>query len=560
VLRTCLRGLAQALVACVALVVAGPALAAGQLEVVAQSSITIAGFTDSPDSFVGSVTLHATGGEVQFTFLPSDLAGPGSESVDRSHLSLIGATTIASGTFVIDTVKVAGLSDPGTYSGKVTLENGDQSLEVPVTVIANERPLLSLPAGGQLKLDVTRCGGGLSCWLAGWLIPDGGQDGSTSVLVTNSGKADDTISAAQIFATGSVGGHALAAPLKWSGVVPAQSTRALPMLVRRRQLPPDHYTGSAFVTVKDGSGLLTIPVDVSVRSGPLGAIVALLLGIVVGRLAVQMQSKGNQQTKLLWQLHALRAQVERRLSDPDDRACLADRLNKIATSIYAFQQLDGVPAALQQIGADVDTLARAHELDLQLQALPVQAADADALIKSIREAIRAGDYDAAKTDLASLEALLPTAPPPDAGLAAPGPSSVRTQGLRQNVRTLGAQLDQLSVAASRDADTVLTGTRLWLARGGHGARRLLYWLSGIGPEAAAEARLWIIRPMLAVILILLLVGLGLKTLYVGDASFGSNGFVDYFGLVLWGLSADVAARTLTTLGGNGTAAPAAPLA
>jgi hypothetical protein len=550
-----------ALVACGALVVAGPAFAAGKLDVVAQSSITISGFTDSPDSFVGSVTLHATGGEVQFTFLPSDLAGPGSESLDRSHVSLVGATTIASGAFVIDTVKVAGLSDPGTYTGKVTLENGDQSLDVPVTVVANERPALSLPAGGQLKVDVTRCGGGLSCWLAGWLIPDGGQDGSTSVLVTNSGKADDTISAAQVFATGSVGGHTLAAPLKWSGLVNAQSTKALPLLIKRRQLPPDHYTGSAFVTVKDGNGFLTIPVDVSVRSGPLWAIVALLLGIVVGRLAVHMQSKGNQQTKLLWQLHALRAQVERRLSDPDDRACLADSLNKVAASIYAFQQLDGVPSALQQIGAAVDTLARAHEVDLQLQALPAQSAEADALIKSTRNAIRAGEYDAAKTDLASLEALLPTATPPaDTGREALGASSVRTEGLRQNLRTLGVQLNQLSAAASRDADTARTGTRLWLARGGHGARRLLYWLSGIGPEAAAEARLWIIRPMLAVILILLLVGLGLKTLYVGNASFGSNGFVDYFGLVLWGLSADVAARTLTTLGGNGAVGPAAPLA
>lgn len=120
----------MALVACGALVVAGPAFAAGELDVVAQSSITISGFTDSPDSFVGSVTLHATGGEVQFTFLPSDLAGPGSESLDRSHVSLVGATTVASGAFVIDTVKVAGLSDPGTYTGKVTLENGDQSLVV----------------------------------------------------------------------------------------------------------------------------------------------------------------------------------------------------------------------------------------------------------------------------------------------------------------------------------------------------------------------------------------------------------------------------------------------
>lgn len=504
--------------------------------------------------------MHAAGGDVAFTFLPSDLIGSGSERIDRSHVTLIGATSIPSGSYAIDTVKVSGSTDPGTYDGKITLAFAGQSIDVPVTVIANERPALAAPAGSQLKLDVTRCGGEFSCWIAGWLVPDGGQDASTSVLVTNSGKADDAVIAAQVFATGSVGGHTLAAPLDWKSVVAAGTTKALPLTVQRRQLPPDHYSGSAFVTVKDSTGLLTIPVDVSVRSGPLWAILALLLGIVVGRLAVHMQSKGNQQTTYLWQLNALRAQAERRLADHDDRAALAARINAALAAIYAFE-FDGLPAVLTAIGTAIDTLAHMEDVDRQLLAETDPPPQAAQLMTSVRDAIRAGQYDQAVTHVGELEALLAAAPAPAHPVPvapAAGPPfapAIAGPALRMNVHMLGERLDLLSAAATQGAGDHLNRAQKWLAGGSHLARRFFLWLAGIGPEAAADARLWVIRPLLAVILILLLVGLGLKTLYVGNNSFGSGGFSDYFGLVLWGLSADVAARTLTTLGG--TTAPAA---
>lgn len=44
-----------------------------------------------------------------------------------------------------------------------------------------------------------------------------------------------------------------------------------------------------------------------------------------------------------------------------------------------------------------------------------------------------------------------------------------------------------------------------------------------------------------------LVLLGLFTLYAKDPTFGSNGLFDYFSIAVWGLSADVAQRTLQGL-------------
>ena len=243
-----------------ALLSAAPAFAAGSLEVIGPKSISMSAFTDSPDSFVGSVTLHATGGDVAFTFVPGDLAGPNSSTLDRSHLTLLGGTTVIAGSYEVVTIKVSGVIDPGRYAGSVTFAAAGQALDVPLALDVKERPALAATTGGQLKLDVTRCGSGFSCWVAGWLMPDGGKDGSTNVLVTNSGKGDAEISAAQVFANGGVGGHTLSDTLPWTGAVTAGATKALPLVIKRDELPPDHYTGNAYVTVKDGTSLLTIPV------------------------------------------------------------------------------------------------------------------------------------------------------------------------------------------------------------------------------------------------------------------------------------------------------------
>jgi hypothetical protein len=53
---------------------------------------------------------------------------------------------------------------------------------------------------------------------------------------------------------------------------------------------------------------------------------------------------------------------------------------------------------------------------------------------------------------------------------------------------------------------------------------------------------------LYLLLLLLLALVGMKTLYVdAGTTFGSAGLYDYLGLLLWGLSADVAQRSLQQL-------------
>jgi hypothetical protein len=98
----------------------------------------------------------------------------------------------------------------------------------------------------------------------------------------------------------------------------------------------------------------------------------------------------------------------------------------------------------------------------------------------------------------------------------------------------------VSVAAQALAD---------VARAPHPSRvRWVAKLIGYDETVPEHVTFWFLRPLLWVLLILGLLVVGLQQLYLKDPAFGSMAFNDYFGLFVWGTSADVASRTLSNLG------------
>jgi hypothetical protein len=216
--------------------------------------------------------------------------------------------------------------------------------------------------------------------------------------------------------------------------------------------------------------------------------------------------------------------------------------------IYRFV-LDGVPDKLGALTLAITMLEQVDALEAALD--PATHPQAVIEAAAIRAALRDGDPDAAKLHLDALRALVPAG-----GAGAVNP---RAEMIVERLQACGAVLDHL--ISLGDAGGRAPGLRGLFSSAGHFGRSALFGLSGLAEQATAEARLWFVRPLLAILLYVLLVGVGLKTLYLTDASFGHNGFLDYFGLVLWGLSADVAARTLSSLGGTPVqTAPAAGVA
>jgi len=81
------------------------------------------------------------------------------------------------------------------------------------------------------------------------------------------------------------------------------------------------------------------------------------------------------------------------------------------------------------------------------------------------------------------------------------------------------------------------------------ARGLAELLSGVRRNYLASGSTWALRVFLALALILGLTAVGFHTLYAKEAStFGAGGLGDYITLVAWGLSADIASRTIATIG------------
>jgi hypothetical protein len=76
---------------------------------------------------------------------------------------------------------------------------------------------------------------------------------------------------------------------------------------------------------------------------------------------------------------------------------------------------------------------------------------------------------------------------------------------------------------------------------------LLRRCTGIYGGLRAEITLWVLRPTLYLVLIGFLIILGIQQLYLKNATFGSDPFSDYFGLLVWAMSSDVASRTLASL-------------
>jgi len=82
-------------------------------------------------------------------------------------------------------------------------------------------------------------------------------------------------------------------------------------------------------------------------------------------------------------------------------------------------------------------------------------------------------------------------------------------------------------------------------------RRSLIFLYKVSSAVRTEATLWVVRPLLSLALLFGLSVVGIRALYVEKgATFGADPFADYLGLVLWGLSADVASRSLSNLPGG----------
>jgi hypothetical protein len=154
-------------------------------------------------------------------------------------------------------------------------------------------------AQGQER-NLVHCEGEINCWLAERLLSSGHFIKHYPLLFQNPASTEATRTLnTKIVLKGQHSGKVVteegkSLELSDEQDFPTNEITRLPLTVDRTAMYPDHYIGAVHLTMEAGLERLTVPIDLSVRAGPIWVIPALLTGIVLGQVVrVVEESKAN---------------------------------------------------------------------------------------------------------------------------------------------------------------------------------------------------------------------------------------------------------------------------
>jgi len=500
--------------------------------------LVIKGWIGDDNSFVGNIGVTLQGApqgttQIKLNIYKSDLkTASGTEMIGRQSVVITG-DQLTPDTPAIIQVKVNGVTQPGEYEGRIelSLPGQPQRTSIIVKLSANVRPTLTLlTETDRLRANLVNCT--FDCLLAHILLPGAAFQGDMELGLEKPVNAPLIVGDAGIGVNGEQTRFRIDAKTLTLGPLsdPSNAKKyvTIPVSIAREKIPADHYTGSIYLPVTGQTNPLKVPVDFNVRSGPFWPLVVLLLSILIGRLFKFMQDKGNAIANALQAIN----RVEFRLQNvhPDD-ARIIERMLGAARDLVHQEKATEATTAANAISARLVTLGELRQIQRRLAGKEGDPAVAQILenIRQARERIALEQDENAKTLLAQIK---------DALVA-----------LKETPDMTDSDANDLNEAINRSdsasAAIAPLGTVRQTTRGRF--RNALIVLSGLSDEFRTEATLFLARPLLWLALLIGLLALGLKTLYVDNAVFGATPFADFLGLAFWGLSSDMASRTLSGL-------------
>ncbi len=506
--------------------------------------LEIKGWLGEENALISNIRLTASGGSITaWTFLPSDLKRTeGDEVIGRQQIELIGERKLEAGLPKDFQVKLNGVKLPGTYQGQIEIllpsQKRSEALVIPLTVKAKARPaLVPVKYSEQVQLQLVRCS--WDCGLAHLLLPASAFQNQRQIYLDNPNQATVFLTSAEVILQGKQTDYQITKtevePPLSPQTLAANKIISLPLKWERSQIPPDRYTGAVYLTMEGREGRLSIPVDLSMRIGPAIPILVLLVGIVLGRLFKYMQEKGIPQSDALAKVYEVENMIAQ--VDQKDQEILSPMVNKVRSSVTQMD-LETVNADLVKIKERLNCLTSLRKIEQQLKGMEQDpdVGDDNGILAKINEArkwIKFESDDKAKELLQQIQESLVQL------------SNVMMGADQKPDPSLTAAANEASAAILAAAGQKTKSNRFaWL-------RRLLIAIAGVSNELRAETTLWIVRPLLSLTLLLGLSLVGIRALYVEKGmTFGADPFSNYLELILWGLSADVASRSLSNLAGG----------
>lgn len=501
-------------------------------------------------SFSHSVTLTMRGGKdgesKQVQVRRSDLVDTARGLViDRGNVSV--AATLTNDKPQNVTITVNNVARYGTYVGDITLwlDGAGEATAQPIKLTLKAAPKIDVKTPNAFGAQVARCAP-LPCSWQGWL-PSWLRDPRPGMLLDSQTPVELPVSSSALTLRGNKTGRVLTGKdlelTVADGRLPPNVSTAVEVKVKNLEdLPPDRYVGTAHFVLKDSDAATVVPFTLDVRDAPWWPLVVLAFGVVVGRLVKNMSSpEAVLQLKLMRRVFRLQDDINA-LASTADQGVLLRQLEDLKRRINNLNETE--PVLTQELEKQE---ARVRLL-LRLEALGRDASNVTAeplktqLVGKIAEArafVLAVKFQDAERAIGEADTLLQ-----QAGMADVDDADAQQMRMVQNAVADAAE-EAERVRKVHEAPPP--------ARPGMPAR-LLAAVAGTD-LLSAEARFLFWRPLFFLLLLVLLVLLGLKTLYIdAGANFGVEGIYDYLGLFLWGLSADVMQRTLQNLQLPGRAA------
>lgn len=465
------------------------------------SQVTLRGQVGSDGSFHRSFRVKLEGADsATIHILTSDLVNGAGNLIDRRSVTVTGDLKLTGEERDLE-VNVTGVAASGEYTGSIDLipehsEHGSARLTVKLE--ARPAAIALAPETKTFAVKLAKPCNAFTNFVLGTTCK-AGTTTYTAFLVSDGGKVP--AGSTELFA---IGPNGVSLDGKGAATIVPDKNR-LELKLDPAALEVGQYSGRVVARFQGVTSPLEVPLDIQVRIGPVWPLVAMVLGVLVGQLARIMREYGDQQAALRLRFNRLLARVSSLPVDSQDalrdQQQIADRAidqqaNDAATAeVTNFETAFGVLEGLER--------SRRH---------PRYAAVNNGRDVQIVNAVSAGDITAAKTTLDQLRTALSA--PPQANMALPR----------------GGQAAHQAAAAAVAAAAIAA------------QQRVIDWWNVFVQYLA--------RPLLKVVLLVLLVYVGLLTLYVdGSATFGSRRLVDLLALFTWGLSSDVASRTLANIRG-----------
>jgi hypothetical protein len=221
--------------------------------------------------------------------------------------------------------------------------------------------LVPLKGTEQIHLQLVNCGWWLDCALARLLLPASAFINQRELQFDNSTQVPVKILNTATIVEGDLTGYqlnnqAISLPQELKSL-PANQIVSIPLTLNRAVMPPDRYSGAIYLTLKERSDRLWLPVNLSARSSPLLPLIVLFFGVILGRLFKSMQERGEPQAKALEEVYRLQADIAGAKLEERDKQLLAEMVKEVQTLVFR-EKLDVVPAQVQTLRERTNSLVK----------------------------------------------------------------------------------------------------------------------------------------------------------------------------------------------------------